>query len=295
MAVLCPESQVPLWQTMNELKQIISYPEKSSARQIAKLIQENDMSFESAICWEASEAAKACQRAGIPQRLGYPAKGLDKCLTDPIEVVLKLGPIEHRVRHYLNLLESLGAKPFVKATFQTPPLQPVPTRQLIALSAMSEYGVTHQWPVENFKKLVDIVESQNGGEGSVDWLILATEESQTEPLKLMLGNRVQDDAVLWDRKNILTKLPYCSALVASDGEVAHMAAHIGLPAVVVFGPNEPEWKRPIGKQSRFVREHVACSPCYLAKCPLDMRCQNEVSVDRVVKQLQEALAERHAG
>ena len=68
-----------------------------------------------------------------------------------------------------------------------------------------------------------------------------------------------------------------------------MAAHIGLPAAVIFGPNAPEWKRPLGKQSIVVRDHVACSPCFLDKCPLDSRCQTQVTVDMVVDALEQAL------
>ncbi len=72
-----------------------------------------------------------------------------------------------------------------------------------------------------------------------------------------------------------------------------MAAHVGLPAAVVFGPNEPEWKRPLGKQSRVIREHVACSPCYLPKCPMDLRCQDEVTPEMVAVALEEALVVRY--
>ena len=80
--------------------------------------------------------------------------------------------------------------------------------------------------------------------------------------------------------------------MASDGEVAHWAAHIGLPAVVIFGPGEPDWMRPLGKQSRVVRERAACSPCYLSKCPLDHRCLNEIRVEDVEMALESSLAER---
>jgi hypothetical protein len=34
---------------------------------------------------------------------------------------------------------------------------------------------------------------------------------------------------------------------------------------------------------------VECAPCLLAKCPMDMRCQNELSVDRVWSVIQEKL------
>jgi hypothetical protein len=38
-----------------------------------------------------------------------------------------------------------------------------------------------------------------------------------------------------------------------------------------------------------VRRHVECAPCLLAKCPLDMRCQNELETDRVWQAVREKL------
>ena len=110
----------------------------------------------------------------------------------------------------------------------------------------------------------------------------------------MLGDRAKDFPKDWDRAKTIQSLPYSSVLLACDGEMAHLAAHVGLPAVVIFGPNEPDWKRPLGKQSRVLREHVACSPCYLEKCPLDHRCQSAVTAEMVVVELEAALAVRHS-
>ncbi|MBK1854396.1 hypothetical protein JO972_05475 [Verrucomicrobiaceae bacterium 5K15] len=296
MAVLCPESQAPLWQSMEELDRVIIYPDKSSARQIAKLLQAQDLEFESSISWEANEAAKAFQRVSILQRLGYPAKGLEKTLTDPVSVVVEPGPIEHRVRHYLLLVEELGGNPFVKATFQTPELPAAPKKSKIALAPASDFGASHQWPVERFKELVESFEAEHGKDG-IEWLILGSSQSgdigTTESdLATLLDGRAKNHAAEWGMEENLTALASCTALLSSDNSLAHLAAHLGLPAVVVFGPNEPSWKRPLGKQSQALREHVACSPCFLPKCPLDMRCQDAVSVEMVSEALLDAMNDR---
>lgn len=297
MAVVCPQSQAPLWQTMEELNEVIAYPDNASSRQIAKLLKGRAAPFESSVSWEAGEAAAAFHRAGVLQRLGYPAKGLEKHLTDPVTVPLQPGPVEHRVRHYLNLVQRLGGNPFVRKTFQTPPLAPAPAKLRIALAPASEYGATHQWPLERFKELVETLGRETGG---VDWVILSsgprTGGNTTAPenagLAALLEGKAEDFTGEWTMEKTIEGLRHCSALVSCDNELAHLAAHAGLPAVVVFGPNEPAWKRPLGKQCRIVREHVACSPCFLAKCPLDMRCQEAVTVDAVCRELRAALGER---
>ncbi len=296
MVVVCPESQLPLWQGMSELNDVVVYPENAPSRKIAQIIAAYDIQFDASICWELSEAVKAFQRVNIPQRLGYPAKGVEKYLTDPIHVIVEPGPIEHRVRYYLNLLSHLGAEPFVRQTFSTPPLKAPAHKRLIALAPASEYGVAYQWPIDKFKELIEAYEASYG---EADWVMLSSgsdkiSAKQNEVFRNLLGERVVDEAAEGGLEQVLSRLPSCSALVSSDNELAHLAAHVGLPAVVVFGPNEPEWKRPLGKQSRVVRDHVACSPCYLTQCPLDMRCQDGVSVQMVLTQLEAALAERYA-
>jgi len=253
---------------MDELNAVITYPDNASARKIEKILAGNDTQFESAISWEAGEPAKAFARNEILQRLGYPAPGLVKILTDTVEVVLPPAPIEHRVRHYLNFIKKLGGDAFVKVNFQTCPLGVAPGQFRIALAQGSQYGESYQWPQEKFKEVVAEIERRYPG---TVWVNIGSESDMGESL---------------------SELRECSALLACDGEMAHLAAHVGLPSAVVFGPNEPEWKRPLGKQSQVVREHVACSPCYLAKCPLDHRCQNDVTVEMVVDALMAALAMR---
>lgn len=268
LVILCPESQAPVWKMMNELNEVITYPDNASARQIGKLLAGNDTRFESAISWEAGEAAKAFARAEILQRLGYPAPGLARFLTDTVEVVLPPSPIEHRVRHYLNFVKKLGGDAFVKINFQTHPLGAAPQPFRIALAQGSQYGESYQWPQEKFKEVVAEIERRYP---DTVWVNIVSKSDVGENL---------------------SELCECSALLACDSEIAHLAAHVGLPSAVIFGPNEPEWKRPLGKQSHVVREHVACSPCYLAKCPLDHRCQNDVTVEMVVDALVLALSSR---
>lgn len=263
IGVLCPDSLLPLWQSISELDEVITYPDNLPARKIVLQFNSAKLSYGVAILWEPSEATKAVARVGVKQRLGYPAKGLEKSLTDHVECVIAPGPIEHRVRYYLAMVDALGGDAFVRANFETGVLPVRPEVWRIAIARESEYGLAYQWPNERFDQVKQTMETQHG---QIDWV------------------RVTGTDV-----NLSDKLGACSALLACDGHVAHWAAQIGLPAVVIFGPSEPEWKRPLGKQSRVVREHVACSPCYLAKCPLDHRCQDDISVEQVVSELNLAL------
>jgi heptosyltransferase-2 len=72
-----------------------------------------------------------------------------------------------------------------------------------------------------------------------------------------------------------------SLVIAADSSLCHLAAHVGVTTIALFGPNEPAWRRPLGRQHMVVRQKVECSPCFQRKCPLDLRCQNELSYEDV--------------
>jgi ADP-heptose:LPS heptosyltransferase len=71
--------------------------------------------------------------------------------------------------------------------------------------------------------------------------------------------------------------------IAADGSVPHLAAHVGTRCVVLFGPGEPEWMRPMGKQHLIARRKAECSPCFASKCVMDLRCQKELEVGEVLR------------
>ncbi len=274
LKVLCPESLMVFWETVSELDDVVAYPDKMPARKMARWFMDQMLECSSVILWEAGDAAKAMAKAKVPQRIGYPATGLEKFLTEPVSLVSQSGPIEHRVRYYLNLVQELGADAFVPENFKTVPLHlegvEKSDRCKIAWTLESEYGEAYQWGVEMFEEVKSQVEKK----------------VQTEVEWVECGKRTgEGDA------DLIKLLSECSVLLACDGEVAHLAAHFGLPAVVLFGPGEPRWKRPLGKQNRVIREHVACSPCYLSKCPLDGRCQSEIKAETVSECLAEVVLE----
>ena len=296
MVILCPRSQEELWKVMPELDDVIVYPGRASTNEITELIKMQKTTFESSIVWEVGNAAKAFKKAKIYQRLGYPIDGLLRLLTDEVDVVNAPGPIKHRVRHYLDLVSRLCGDAYVPAAFQTPKLPEVAGSLSIVISPNSSYGASYEWPVERFHEVMTLM---NERYENIEWLIISDFEPSTSrmkkgkdpcnKLKELINDSSVDFTFKMERYEVLGHLEQSSALLACDGELAHLAAHLGLPAVVIFGPNESEWKRPLGKQSQVLREHVACSPCYLTKCPIDHRCQTKLTADMAVEKLEASL------
>ncbi len=276
VTMLCPESQETFWKTLPGLS-IIHYSSKAKA----KLIAEPLGGFEAAVVWEDGLAAEACARARISRRTGPSGeKALMKLLTDPLPLPAP-GPIEHRVRHYLSLPEAMGIDTRVPEFFEPVDLGIPHVPGTVLLAPDSDYGRSHEWPLERWEKVARaLIESGKRP------TIVAVPNGGGLAAKLLAA--LGDDARFAELEPLGEALPILAAhekVIAADGSLPHLASHAGSTCVVLFGPNEPAWKRPLGKRHTILRRHVECSPCFAAKCVMDLRCQNELTLEKVLEAL----------
>jgi ADP-heptose:LPS heptosyltransferase len=277
--VLCPAAQREFWETVEGLA-VMDFPVKTKARAVAAEISGN---WEASLAWETGLAAEAFKIAAIPRRLGADERKLAKLLTHPLGFAA--GPLEHRVRHYLATVEEMGIETG-RAEFFAPAalgIEPVPGAVLLCPD--SDFGPSHEWPVERWveigRKLIEngkrvTVTGMDGGRG---WGKFLTQN---------LGESVE----FFEASPLAGALPLLAVhgwVIAADGSLPHVAAHAGATCITLFGPNDPAWKRPLGRRHAVIRRHVECAPCLLAKCPLDLRCQNELETDRVWQAVREKL------
>ena len=75
----------------------------------------------------------------------------------------------------------------------------------------------------------------------------------------------------------MDELRRCALLLTNDAGSMHLAAHLGIPTVAIFGSTEPAWTGPLGKGHEVIRHHVPCSPCFLRQCPLDFSCMTKIT------------------
>lgn len=288
LVILCPSSLVPLWQSVDGLNLVLDYPDAASARQIAKVIESCPQQLESALAWEHSKAADALRRAEIPQRLGFDARPLNRHLTDPLPVFMTDGPLEHKVRTYLSLIESLEIEAYHPRNFQSPPRPAAATPPRIALVPGTTLGESYHWDLANFTELADLLLANH----QLQLVTLAF--PGTENRALELAQRVQGPiknfAGEFDLIELMSALPHCSLVIGNDGPLCHLAAHVGTPCVALFGPGDPVTSRPLGKQHVVLSEHHDCSPCSETPCPLGHgRCLQELSVQRVYREVAKKL------
>lgn len=75
-----------------------------------------------------------------------------------------------------------------------------------------------------------------------------------------------------------------SVFLTNDSGPMHLAASLDVPTVAIFGPTDPRETGPFSARARVVRERVDCSPCLYRDCPIDHRCMENVSVERVFEE-----------
>jgi heptosyltransferase-2 len=78
-------------------------------------------------------------------------------------------------------------------------------------------------------------------------------------------------------------------LVTNDTGPAHIAAALGRPTLVIFGPTNPLTTRPLSGQAEILRHPPDCAPCMLRDCPIDHRCMTAITVDEVLERSQALL------
>lgn len=269
VGVLCGEAQVEFWQTLRGIS-VMPYGPKDKARKVAADLAGR---WQASLAWEADFAAEVFKAAGIVRRLGPAAA--KRWLTHPLGCVVE--PQDHRVRYYLGAVEELGVTT-ARAEFFAPAelgIESVPGAVLLCPG--SDFGANHEWAVARWLELAKrilahgrrvTVASVDGGRGLAKTLAEA------------LGAEVE----FFHAAPLAGALPVLAVhglVVAADGSLPHLAAHAGTTCVTLFGPNDPQWKRPLGRRHAFVRRHVECAPCLAPACVMDLRCQNELDLERV--------------
>lgn len=277
VSVLCPEGQVAFWETLQGIG-VISYPAGAKAAVIAGKIEG---AWRASLVWEPGAAADAFARLGIERRLGPQVKPLTRRLTHPICPFIPPGPLDHRVRHYLTLVGTLGID-VAKPEFFEPAMMGIVTEPgTVLICPDSDFGISHEWPTERWVALA----AELAGSGMK---ITTAGLPGGRGLGGKLAHRLGADAVFFSASPLAAALPIFAVhqtVIAADGSLPHLAAHAGSTCITLFGPNDPAWKRPLGRKHRVIRHHVECAPCLLPSCPLDRRCQMELALSEVLAAL----------
>ena len=239
----------------------------------------------------AFEPALLSVLAGVPTRVGYATDGRGRLLTEPVPPPHPLLPL-HDADRYAALLRPLGvpAPRAHDALIEAPPdavaraAAGVPrNRPLLGIVPGCANGPAKQWPPARFAELAELAARRwgalpmlLGGPGDLATIAAVRDRCGVPCLEMAADLDILD---------MTAALALCWAVVSNDTGPAHLAAALGRPTVVLFGPTDPSRTRPRGARVRIVSASVFCQPCGAQVCPLDHRCLEELTCDAVVSTL----------
>ena len=284
IAILHPESQSAFWATLPGIHRI-PYPDRAWRWKIAGILRQNGP-WKASLVWEPGPAARALALAGIPERLGPALPALRHMITRPIP--LDPDPRAHRVHHYLAATEALGLEE-ARSDWFAPADSGIPQEPgTLLVSPASDFGPSHEWPLDSWRSLLH-------GLAALDLRITLADarlpqDRSPSPAGILATEFGLPLFPFHPPADALPLLAVHPHVLAADGSLPHLAAHMGATCLTLFGPNDPTWKRPLGRRHHVFRHQVECAPCLLAKCALDLRCQHELDPEAVLATTRQLLA-----
>jgi ADP-heptose:LPS heptosyltransferase len=112
-----------------------------------------------------------------------------------------------------------------------------------------------RWPISNFLEVEVVLRA----DGFRPEFILGPAE---EDLVSELQRPDRTVHALSDLLDFTVLLKSAGGYIGNDSGASHLAAFLGLPATVIFGPADPKRWTPVGRNVAIVRPEMECRPCF---------------------------------
>lgn len=267
---------------------------KKSIQEVRKKLKEKNFDLGILLTGSFSSAWWFYQ-AKIPVRLGYKMHARSLLLHPGVRSP-KNYEKQHLVTTYKELLKPLG----ISLTESAPQLflttqeeidaekflegeNIYPENILIGINPGAAYGSAKCWPEERFCELSQKLLS----DPRVHLLYFGDTSSKSivdSICSKLSHKRVTNLAAKTTLRELMALIFKCSLFITNDSGPMHIASALNTPLVAIFGSTN-EIKTGPYNGGVVIHKHVACSPCYLRKCPIDFRCMMQISVDDVLNEV----------
>lgn len=236
------------------------------------------------------------QYARLHNQLSPPSSALwERDKTHSVEQQLALlgwtgVPVSDRPPTKLAVTEQAAG--FVAARLGAAGLEHTP---FVAIHPAAAFA-TKQWAAENFGQVASELSRQGFA------VVVITAENQTDLVENLSRNIAIPFLSLTDLSlpQITALLAQARLFVGNDSGIAHMAAAVATPSVVVFGSsNIAHWRPWSGSEAaaEVVYEEMECQPCHGYYCEkfAEPECIKRVPVERVMAAVERVLRESAEG
>lgn len=154
-------------------------------------------------------------------------------------------------------------------------------RPIVALHPFSRWRYK-EWSIKKYAKLINHVCSRH----KVSVLVTGSIEERDRVSEIVRMSRsdVYNLAGKTSLGEFAAILKKCSLLIGIDSAPMHIAAAVGTPTVILFGPSSPVNWAPQGKHHSVISKDLPCVPCRQKGCNNSevSRCLDELSPDEVI-------------
>ncbi len=291
VGVLCIERVEEVFENNPYIDEIIIFDEKKNHKSIFKKIKFvgklRKRRFETVFLIHRSfTKALVCFLAGIPERIGYLRPKnifvINKSVQPPVCNDI------HRQDYYLSLFEQSG----ITIKDRLPKIytseDKTQRHEDLISAAHNKYkylaGINpsanwllKRWPQKMFALLCDkLIKELNCG---IFFIGAKSDSGTVSAVTQMMENEYFNLCGKTDVKELAHLIEHMDLFISNDSGPAHLAASLGVPTLVFFGPTSPKMTSPRGRNVKILEKPHGCQvPCYKLDC-VDNVCMKNISVD----------------
>jgi heptosyltransferase-3 len=215
---------------------------------------------------------------------GQLEQSINRATKKPVCRISPRPPVHERIHVAQFVLDNIYSCGLIKKTDATlddvpPPVRndrPQNSRKILLHPGAG--SIRKRWPVSNFLQL----ETRLKNDGLQPEFVLGPAE---ESLAVELQHPDRLVHLPEDLPELAALLESAGGYIGNDSGASHLAAYLGLPTTVIFGPADPARWTPIGRFVRIVRPALQCRPCFetdQANCD-DPQCLAAIHPQKVVE------------
>ncbi|MCA8913370.1 MAG: lipopolysaccharide heptosyltransferase II [Planctomycetes bacterium] len=154
---------------------------------------------------------------------------------------------------------------------------------LVICAPGGAFGPSKLWPSERYAKVLN----ELADAGAKILISHAPNEQVEADAVIKASGRDYPTNAGLDLGTLKAVYEKAALVLTNDTGPRHIGVALGRPVICVMGPNDPRYTALPGVElGEVIREPVDCTPyswpCQLKECPIDHRCMDAISVERVL-------------
>ena len=188
-------------------------------------------------------------------------QSLNRLRTRPVCRISPKPPVDSHLPLARFILEQLHRCGRIDKTdtdqhkIQLPQQKAVPQNPAKILLHPGAGSLRKRWPLSRF---LDVA-ARLAADGLEPEFILGPAETDLVPV---LQPATRPLHALEDLQELVALLQSAGGYIGNDSGASHLAAFLGLPSVVIFGPADPARWAPVGRKVKIMRPALQCHPCF---------------------------------